>query len=58
MGVWHKNASYMAKLDEYRMKHPKVILDPYEQRQSDRKTAHEALQKELERFATTRSVAE
>ncbi|ESU36800.1 Hypothetical protein DHA2_151221 [Giardia duodenalis] len=54
-----KNASYMAKLDEYRMKHPeKVILDPYEQRQSDRKTAHEALQKELERFATTRSVAE
>ena len=51
-----KNASYVARLDEYRMKHPeKTVLDPYEQRQLDRKLAYEKLQKEIEHFVSTKS---
>lgn len=50
-----KSAKYMAKLDEYREKHPdKVVLDPYEQRQADKKRACEELQKELESFTSTK----
>lgn len=52
-----KNAKYMTKLDEYREKHPdKVVLDPYEQRQADKKRAYEELDKELESFTSTRQI--